>query len=851
MTTSTITRLPQPPTPFLGREEDLNRLETMLRDPGCQLVTLAGYGGIGKTRLALELTSRLADEFPDGACFVQLQPVDSVGLVPAAICDALGLMAHSQSDIWSLLLRYLYDRTLLLTLDNLEHLLDAVDLVAELLDAAPGVKLLVTSREVLNLRQEWAWHMTGLDIPQEASGEDPASASAVRLFIDNARRIRPNFVPENEMDGIVRICRLLEGVPLAIELAASWTRLLSCDEVAAEIQRGLDFLNSSMRDIPERHRSMRAVFDHSWTLLSETERDVFCRLSVFRDGFDRDAAKHVAGATLPLLSSLMDKSLIRRDANGRCMMHWLLRQYAEDHLATSPEGVSHARDAHSAYYADFLSNRTYGINGGRQIETVQEIRREHSNIRAALRHAIQERRVDDLKRGFYTYTQFSDFQGNYQEVIEIEGEAASILDDSAADDRTLGVAAIIYVAKGWHLIRIGDFDGAWHSFHRARIINAELHSELLPAFATDPVAGLALVANVRGNYDVAMELAEESRAHAEERDDLYNLQTALYVLASTAYAQGDFVVALDYARHCYAVTMQLENDWMMAYALVILGDLARMDSDFDSAREYYQQSHDIRRAFHDPEGMALTQNRLARVHWLEGRYAEARDLLRENAAAYRQIGDSGGLAASLLGLGDVSRSLRRFSDAARYYRESLEIAEGIRWQPFVLSVLASVGELLLDVDESEPAVALLTLVQNHASTDAPARTRAGNRLERTRSALDPALVSRATKRPEAQALESACKLANDRLRYYESQAVADALPTGHVSAAGDGLLDPLSDRELEILSLLAEGLTNQEIADRLTLVVGTVKSHNHHIFSKMGVRNRVGAIARARELRLI
>lgn len=340
-------KLPAQLTSFIGREAELCAVAELLANPACRLLTLVGAGGIGKTRLAIEVAFRVAQHFADGVCFIPLQAVPSPDLLTPAIVDALAIPRSGQADLLSHVLTYLHDKHLLLVLDNVEHLLDAIGVLTAILQAAPAVTLLVTSREVLHLQEEWLYRIDGLAVPADAHADAWANCDAVRLFVERARQVRHDLALETEAAAVVRICRLVEGMPLALEVAAAWLSTLSCAEVADEIQRSLDFLSTTLRDVPERHRSMRAVFDHSWQRLSPEERAVFMRLSVFRGGFNRAAAEVVAGATLPLLTALVGKSLLRWEFDRRrYQIHGLLRQYAAEQLAQSPPQVIQAHDAH-------------------------------------------------------------------------------------------------------------------------------------------------------------------------------------------------------------------------------------------------------------------------------------------------------------------------------------------------------------------------------------------------------------------------------------------------------------------------------------------------------------------------
>jgi DNA-binding SARP family transcriptional activator/predicted ATPase len=338
--------LPPPSTPFVGRKKELAYLAHLLAQSDCRLLTLVGLGGIGKTRLALQTAAEHLTAFKDGVFFAPLVDVCTSDLLAAALAQALPCVLSQPSE--ADLISYLAGREILLVLDNFEHLLVRAPgqkpgeaLLINILTRAPGVKLLVTSREPLNLHEECVIEVGGLECPQEdGPGTNRATVhwqtySAVKLFVQQAQRVQADFaLSDCNQAEIVRLCRLVNGMPLGLELAAAWVPLLSCAEIAREIERDLDFLTTAARNIPDRHRSMRAVFESTWDLLSEPERDTLKKLSQFKGKFQRETALQITGVSLPLLLALVGKSLLRRDAAGWYDMHELLRQFAADKLAT-------------------------------------------------------------------------------------------------------------------------------------------------------------------------------------------------------------------------------------------------------------------------------------------------------------------------------------------------------------------------------------------------------------------------------------------------------------------------------------------------------------------------------------
>ncbi len=360
-----LSNLPTHRTIFVGRELELSEVSELLVHPDCPLLSLVGMGGVGKTRLALRAALELLNEggFADGVVFVPLETLTDPASIPAVIAGALGLTLTGEEDAGSVVKRFLEEKRLLLVLDNFEHLLEGASFVRELIDSCPQLKLLVTSRERLNLEHEWVFTLGGLSFPEEGTTMERAgSFDAVRLFFQRARRAQPNFSLTPEvLPAVLRICQLVGGMPLAIELASSWLRALPVHEIAGELEAGMDLLESSARDALERQRGVRLVFDHAWSLLSEGERGVLRRLSVFRGGFTRKAASEIAGVTLPGLAGLVDKSFLRMSPEGRYDRHPLLSQYTSEKLAEHPEERAEVEQRHGSFYLALVREVGTGV----------------------------------------------------------------------------------------------------------------------------------------------------------------------------------------------------------------------------------------------------------------------------------------------------------------------------------------------------------------------------------------------------------------------------------------------------------------------------------------------------------
>ena len=325
--------LPVPPTPLVGRENEVSVIIHQLLEPACRLLTLTGPGGIGKTRLAIEVGRQFESQFNDGVYFVSLAGVSMTESIIPAIAEVLGVTFSGPAEPLIQVINFLKAKQVLLVIDNMEHLIEGASLLGELLQKTQQVKMLTTSREQLRLQWEWIFEVQGLPVPEDAD-EKIENNSAVSLFLNRARQASQSFsVSSEDADSLIRICKLVGGLPLAIELAASWVRTLSCREIAQELEHNLDLLEVKKIDLPQRHRSIKAVFDHSWALLTEQERIILKRLSVFQGGFTREAAVQAMGATLPILSSLVEKSFLRFSRAGSPL--WDQSQVGQRHTGGS------------------------------------------------------------------------------------------------------------------------------------------------------------------------------------------------------------------------------------------------------------------------------------------------------------------------------------------------------------------------------------------------------------------------------------------------------------------------------------------------------------------------------------
>lgn len=716
-TPARLHNLPRQFSAFVGREEELATLHRLLQDPHCRLVTLIGPGGVGKTRLTIQAANTAAAFFPHGVYFAALAPLRSAEFLISTIADVLQLTFESQADPRQQLLDFLREKELLLILDNFEHLLEGAPILADILEAAPYVHLLVSSRARLQLRGEWVVPIEGLKYPASplVAPDDFTTYSAVQLFLEAMQRAQAGLtLREADQPHVVRICELLGGLPLALELAASWVHMMPCADIAAEIERNLDFLASNLRDMPHRHRSLRAAFDHSWRLLTPAEQTAFSRLSVFRGPFHRDAAWQVAGATLTMLHALYSQSLLTVRPSGRYMVHELLRQYAAEHLERSPDLRQASYAAHCAYFSAFLRARTQGLKeGGRQKQTLEEIEKEIENIRTAWQWAVDEGAVTAVWDSAEPLYHFYEMQGRPQEGATAFEYVTQHLPDHTPEARRLlalawGVQGRFRFLQGVRthaqellqrsLSILADYPDSWE---RAFISTLALEGDLNMRGAFDQEQlyasacvtferlgdhwGLATAHFLRG---AALHLSGHSETHTQAQSligrslslrqvigDQWGVGICLNYLARIAYALGEYASAGRYAEQSLHTRQELADQYGLGSSFLSLGQVAAALGNYEEATGYYRRSLQIYKALGNQRRIADCLNSLGYVAFLAGDLAEASRGYQEAFVIATELGDQRRIAWSVLNLGDVQRSRGEYRQALALYERGLTLQQ--------------------------------------------------------------------------------------------------------------------------------------------------------------------------------
>ncbi len=763
--------LPFRPTAFVGRVTELAEVDALLGDPACRLLTLIGPGGIGKTRLAFEVATRQLERFQDGVVFVPLASVGTPNQIVSAIGGSLNLSFSSQSDPREQLLEYLHKRHTLLLLDNFEHLLEGAELVPEILVGAPHVSILVTSRERLNLSAEWLFDVGGLSYPSrdERGGSvtdgltGVVGYSAVQLFVQRATQVQPALLLSNStLASIIRICQYVGGMPLAIELAAANMRALPVSKIEQQIHSNLDTLTTTLRDVPARHRSLQAVFDHSWNLLSKPEQALFGRLSVFRGGCTAEAAIQVAGATLPTLMMLVDKSLLHQastqprrfrdstelnagsiaaaQAKPRFVLLEPFREYALEKLAAQGD-TDVLQRAHANYYLTLAEACAVQWDTPTVDSAIKVLEQEHDNILAALKWAAESgETIIGLRFGGALWRFWRG--GGYI------NQGRAVLDEWLALDidrsDIIALTAQLHALNGaaWLASDQHDFVRAADLFEQNRTLRRALRES---DGESHLLLNAARQARAAGQYKEATALLEEALALLRAQGDRRSsgnagLGLALYELALVHREQGHLAKAAALYEECVAFHREIGDREGMTSSLLGLGDVARDQGDTLATRKYSEQSLSFFRELGIKWAIGFALNNLAQAAYMDDDLPQASVLVRESVTLFRELKDDGGLAEVLVTLGRILQAQGRGTDAYNALTEALRLALVVGPRVMVAAALESLASVTIDQGKAALAVRLLSpasklRAQMGTPVRPPDQPALESAVERARSAL--------------------------------------------------------------------------------------------------------------------
>lgn len=857
---------------FVGRTEEIDRLSELLVSPGCRLLTLIGPGGIGKTRLARQISYELRHDFPHGVGAVWLAPLNDPNLLLHTLVETLALQTPME-DLEREVCDYLHDRQMLLYFDNFEHLVDAAPLLTRLLDAAPGLRIVVTSRIALNLRHEWVREVKGLSYDDEES-------EALQLFIERAR-LSGYTLTQDALETVQHICQMVEGMPLAIELAASWLRSLPIETIAHEIETGLDLLKTRDRDWEDRHRSMRTVFDSSWKLLTEEQRCIMQYFSLFRGGATAEALREITGASVDTLADLVDQSMLRKGTNGRYQVNELLRQYAFEQLEAGDE-YEDAISYFSAYFLTrFMPQLEPQIKDRRHLEAMRRIDADFHNVAVAWNYALQREDLNSLDAAleslhFYTEIRERSLEGNTMLQGAAECAARIVPDSRTAarfETRWLRFKLLRMPVERVELADLlAKIDHLLAIFERSGDVREQAFALYLRGMVFSPFPYTTTTATIEDEaiqcFDRATELFQQVG------DDFYTAETLTW-----SGCRFDSEEGLERLLKALKIQQKLGEPNSTAWILNNLAGILLNAERFEEATAYLLQAENVMQSVGSLKGLmsiGLLKIQLmmqrgefdqvagevgALIARVDARYPQGMKALlgvrafvksvlyNDYAGALRDAEEAFGIQAELVplhstgvwwGIATTLCSNGRFSD----YRILFHSVWEANWISSCREDIWMMCEALALTHEGQYQRAAEILGAVELMAEQTTRWFEGWQVA---TDMRRTLQSRLGQHAFEAAMEAGSRVSPVQ----HIQQIAQPMTQTRQEAVNRQLADPLTERERQVLDLIVQGNSNQEIADELVIAVETVKVHARNIYSKLGVSGRTRAIGAARQLGLI
>ncbi|MFO7546587.1 MAG: tetratricopeptide repeat protein [Trueperaceae bacterium] len=716
------TNVPPRRTTFIGRERELRAVEEALASSSCRLVTLSGPGGVGKSRLAHEVALRALarSAYPDGVFLVTLDSERDLGRLGDLALAAIGTQLGDGTDPWQRLIEALAEARVLLVFDDVDGA-RAPEELANVLASTTGVDLVVTSRTRLGLQEEHAIPLTGLPLPTDkVPWHEAMTYGAVRLFVDRARRADLSANLGQQGHDAVLLCRELDGLPLALELAAPWTRLLSCAEIVRHLRSDPDFLAAVSDDVPERHRSMRRVFEASWRWLRKSERELARRLAVFRSEFTLEAAGAVASATLVTLARLIDSSLVQVRAPGRYRLHPLLAEFLRQKLAGVPDERAEVERRHDAYYLDGLEERRRQLRGGQQTEALASLRDEWAEVESVLERALLARDARTLEPFVALMDVAYEARGALLEGVEVLGR----IDRSLGADAWPELRARLRIEEGWFYSRLGEHDEAWRRTSDGLTLAESLGNGAVPLLARG-WANLGGLAAARGRREEGEDMLKRALALAHQvksdQDRTPLVANALSGLGLVAAEAGRMEEAVTY----FGRAVALHEDVGDVLCLIReLGNLAigyGIQGDMGRSGEMMERCLALEREIDFRQSMPYTLSNLGVHHFRLGDLARAEALNLEALTLAEETGQRRILVGVLVNLVSVYVRAGDVPAAAAAATKALGLAAAIGLEPLQLQALTAYAEAEAAGGRDVVAARLLQVVLTNPATSSYSR----------------------------------------------------------------------------------------------------------------------------------
>jgi predicted ATPase/DNA-binding CsgD family transcriptional regulator len=832
-----LSLLPVQLTSFVGREQEIASISRLLLRDDVRLLTLTGPGGVGKTRVALAVAERVQKYFRDGVCLVSLAPITEAELVLPTIAGTLGVKATRTQVQEERLLHSLRDRQLLLLLDNFEQLISVASRLLELLVACPAVKLLVTSRAVLHLRGEQVFPVPPLALPDPTPLSEGAllpSSSAVTLFYQRAQEVSPAFqlTPENAL-AVAEVCRRLDGLPLALELAAARIKLFPPHALLVRLQQGRHLLTSNVHDVPARQQTLQQTIKWSYDLLDDQEQALFRHLSIFVGGCTLEAAEAVCQALgeaerdmLDLVSSLLDKSLLHQVAGGqdapRLQLLETIRAFGLERLVEAGESGA-AGQAHAHYFLRVAEVAEPELYGASQVARFDTLQREHDNFRAALRWLLETRASEQALGLCVALARFWTIRSY---VTEGRAWLRGALELAAQVSQATTIRAKALCWAGWLAQLQGELTVAAALCQESLDLSRHLSDQHTMALA---LSRLGIISSSQGDDTTACSLLEESVKQYQTLADESGLAYALMALGAMAIGHREPGEVRAWLEESLALFQTLKNEEGIAWSLYSLARLSLLLADFEHASLFSQEALLMFRTLGLVEGKGSTLFLLGQVYLSQEETSLAGSRFTESRQLFQEVGNRQGVAYTLFSLACVAVLQGSREAARRYWDEGLALLRALHDTPGMVMALETLATVAAQQQEARWAAQLWGAAEALCET-------AQFAMSSTERAAFERNVAATRIQLDSTAFTTAWSFGRT-LTPDQAFTVRDRPP----ARLTPGLADDLSSREVEVLRLLAQGLTNAQIAERLVISPCTVNAHLRSIYNKLAVTSRTAA----------
>lgn len=707
--------LPAPQTSFLGRENELVQLSELVTNPECRLISLIGMGGIGKTRLSVQCIRENLHHFPDGAFFIPLELVTSGEGIFQAIAEAMDFKFDSMVSLinpQTQLLDVIRDLKIMVLLDGFEHLTKSGNLVSTLLNNAPNLRILVTSRHKLNIPGEWVHILEGMTITETHSDPDKDLPEALELFLHRSEQNNPDLVTRKDLISASRICELVEGLPLGIELAAGWTSVLSYSEIANELSTTFEFLDGQSKT-GDKHQNIKAVLTSSWNLLEQSQQIIMAKLSVFQGGFSRQAAKQIAGATLTNLSTLLDKSMLRKNQQGKFEMHAVVHEFCKEIILESPQEFLTIRQKHFQYYAEYLSSRVPDMYTLSESCTHLEIKNELSNLQAAVEFAVTH--LDQIRNQKIIKDLFSYYiiHGWYEGSLAFK-RLAELLEENQSETQKNHALLIakIEAQRGFFYSNLGLLEESEEICRKSLpyLEEAKEFRELAIC-----IQNLGINAIFRGEYDQAFKLLDKA-INISDLTSCSSFPSFYLWVGYVHFLLGNYQQGMDSLFISLNLFEEDNNDRGTAYSLSKMGLAQDGLGNYQDASDYHEKSLKIFRESNNREGQGYALSRMSLGALLLKNYQSALKFGEEALYEFGEIGHRWGKCASLTRIAYAKLGLGEISEAKRLFLEALSLAQAHQLDPLSLHALAGIACLKAATGAKKEGLSLMEYVQLHPKT---------------------------------------------------------------------------------------------------------------------------------------